>query len=346
MAIRDRKAAARLRICLAGSGGGHVRQLFDLRALYENEDHFFVTEDTALGRSVAEKHRAHFVDHVALGQARLGAPFRMAWAGVRNAVQSLKIIRSERPDLVITTGAGSMYFATLFARLMGARIVLIDSFARFKRPSAFARLARPLAHVRIAQSEMAAAAWPGAIAFDPLRPLDREQREKEPLLFATVGATLRFDRLVEMVADAKRTGLIPERVIIQTGEGGPLPQGEGIEAHRTLPFDELSDILKRASIVVCHAGTGSIITALREGCRVIAVPRRFARGEHYDDHQSEITTAFVDRGLVIEAEEGEDFAAALIEARERPQRFVTTDHGPLIAHLGDDLARHRREARS
>lgn len=331
-------ANTRLRICLAGSGGGHVRQLFDLRPLYEGEDHFFVTEDTALGRSVAERHRAHFVDHVALGQARLGAPFRMAWAGVRNAVQSLKIILRERPDLVITTGAGSMYFATLFARMMGARIVLIDSFARFRSPSAFARLARPLAHVRIAQSKAAADAWPGAIAFDPLRPLDKAPLDKEPLLFATVGATLRFDRLVEMVVDAKRKGLIPERVILQTGDNGPLPQEAGIEAHQALPFDQVGDILKRASIVVCHAGTGSIVTALREGCRVIAVPRRFARGEHYDDHQAEITTAFAERGLVIEAEEADDFAAALIEARQRPQRFMTTDHGPLIAHLGRDMA--------
>lgn len=338
-------ADARLRICLAGSGGGHVRQLFDLRPLYEGEDHFFVTEDTALGRSVAEKHRAHFVDHVALGQARLGAPFKMAWAGARNAWQSLRIVLRERPGLVITTGAGSMYFVTLFARLTGARIVLIDSFARFRRPSAFARLAAPLAHVRIAQSQLAANAWPGAIAFDPLRPLDRPPADKEPLLFATVGATLRFDRLVELVVDAKRKGLIPEHVILQTGENGPLPQGEGIEAHHTLPFDRVGEILKRASIVICHAGTGSIITALREGCRVIAVPRRFARGEHYDDHQAEITTAFAERGLVVEAEEADDFARVLAEARARPQRFVTTDHGPLIAHLAGDVAAAARKGK-
>lgn len=331
----------RTRICLAGSGGGHVRQLFDLTALYEDEDHFFVTEDTALGRSVAAKSRAHFVAHVALGQARLGAPIHMLMAAFRNAAQSLKIIRKERPSLVITTGAGSMFFVTLFARLMGSRIILIDSFARFSGPSAFARIARPLAHMRVAQSRISAENWPGAIAFDPLRELEREQQPKEPLLFATVGATLRFDRLVEMVADAKQRGLISEDVIFQTGDGGPLPQGDGIEAHEALPFDQVGSILRRASIVVCHAGTGSIITALREGCKVIVVPRRFALGEHYDDHQSEITTAFVERGLVSMANNAEELAVALKEARQRPQRFVTTDHQPLIAHLADDLARHR-----
>ncbi|MET0270498.1 MAG: beta-1,4-glucuronosyltransferase WelK [Sphingomonas sp.] len=320
-----------MRICLAGSGGGHVRQLLDLEPLWRDHDHFFVTEDLALGRSIAENHRTFFVPHVALGQAKLGAPFRMAAAAARNLAQSARIIARQKPDVVITTGAGSVYFATLFARLRGARIVLVDSFARFHGRSAFARIADPIAHVRIAQSEAVAKEWRGSTLFDPFRRQDAPERAREPLLFATVGATLPFDRLIGLVEGARRDGLIPETIIAQTGLGGARP--EGLDTVESLPFDKVQGILARADIVVCHGGTGSLITALRQGCRVIAVPRRYARGEHYDDHQFEITSAFAQRGLISVAETPEEFAAALAEARARQPVSATTDPSALIDHL-------------
>ena len=334
-----------LKLCLCGSGGGHVRQLLDLKPVWEHEDHVFVTEDLALGRSIAAEHPTRFVDHVALGQARLGAPARMVWAGIRNFVQSVRIVLDERPDVVITTGAGSMFFVALAARVLGARVVAIDSFARFKGPSAFARIAGPIAHVRIAQSAPSGAKWGNARVFDPLRVLDRPRPAKEPLLFATVGATLGFDRLVRMVERAKADGLIPEHVVLQVGEDSRVPVSAVEEVRETIPFGEVQDILKRADIVVSHGGTGSLITALREGCRVIAVPRLFALGEHYDDHQLEITSAFAERGLLTVAQSEEGFAEALAAARVAEPVCVTTDPQALIAHLRTLLAGWAKPAR-
>lgn len=325
-------------LCLAASGGGHVRQILDLEPLWGGENHVFVTEDTALGRSIAKDHPCEYVSHVALGQAKLGAPFRMAWAAVRNCVESLKIIMKHRPYAVITTGAGSMFFTIAWARLFGARIILVDSFARFDRPSAFARIGGPLAHLRIAQAEASGKQWPGSVVFDPFRTLDTPRPAKKPLLFATVGATLKFDRLVKLVAGAREAGLLDGYdIIIQTGEGGFKP--DGIECHETLPFERMKQILHEADIVVCHGGTGSLITALREGCRIIAVPRRFDRGEHYDDHQSEITGAFAERGLLQTADMDEEFARALEKARESEPICATTDPSALIAYLKEYLAK-------
>lgn len=333
----DRSVKNSARLCLAASGGGHIRQLLDLEPVWRNHNIFFVTEDTALGQSIAEKHPAYFVSHVALGQARLGAPIKMLFAGIRNCLQSARIIWRERPDVVITTGAGSMFFTVLWARLLGARIILVDSFARFKRPSAFAKIAGPFAHVRISQAPEAAANWPGARLFDPFRILDAERPAKERLLFATVGATLPFDRLVKLVAKAKTDGLIDEHVIIQTGKDGA--QIAGLETHETLPFDAIKQLLQRADIVVCHGGTGSLITALQAGCRVIGIPRSFALGEHYDDHQVEICQAFADRGLIAVVGDDEDLGPALDVARSMVPRQATTDPKALIEFLNAELSK-------
>lgn len=324
------------KLCLAASGGGHVRQILDLQPAWQDFPRVFVTEDTALGRSIGEEQPTRFVPHFALGQARLGSPFRMLWQAGRSIFASLAIVARERPDIVITTGAGSCLFIVLFARMAGARIILIDSFARFDAPSAFARLAGPLAHVRVAQSAASAAKWPGARMFDPFRLLEGPRPVKEPLLLATVGATLKFDRLVGLVAVAKGRGLLPERVIVQTGIDGARP--EGVEVVESMPFNEMKELLARADIAVCHGGTGSLIVALHSGCRVIAVPRRFERGEHYDNHQAEIVATFASRGLLHVADTDEEFAAALQAARAADPVMATTDPRALNAFLQEEIA--------
>jgi UDP-N-acetylglucosamine--N-acetylmuramyl-(pentapeptide) pyrophosphoryl-undecaprenol N-acetylglucosamine transferase len=327
------------RLALVASGGGHVRQLLDLEPVWASYDRFFLTEDTALGQSIAERERTYFVPHFALGQARLGAPLKMIWASLRNSIISARVMLRERPEVLITTGAGACFFAVLWARLSGSRIILIESFARFDHPSKFARIAGPLAHHMIVQSAALAAFMPRAAVFDPLRILDLRTPPKRPMVFATVGATLPFDRLVESVAELKLRGEIFEDVLIQTGVGGTSPPG--IKTVPTLPFDEVQRVLDDADIVICHGGTGSLITALRRGCRVIVMPRQAALKEHYDDHQAEITRAFAARGLVTIANTVDELAQALRTVRASPPICATTDPRALIDHLRGVLAASR-----
>lgn len=233
--------------------------------------------------------------------------------------------------MLISTGAGAVYFTVLWARLLGTKIILIESFARFTSLSAFAKIAGPLAHHGIVQSNALKTLWPKAMVFDPLKIEDRPATQKQDLLFATVGATLPFDRLVETVARSAEKGEITERIIIQTGEGGLKPPG--LETSETFPFDYILDLLKDAKIVVCHGGTGSLITALRNGCIVIAMPRLYALGEHYDDHQSDIIAAFSARGLILVANSEDEMSAALTQARVMTPVVATTDHSRLVEYL-------------
>jgi UDP-N-acetylglucosamine--N-acetylmuramyl-(pentapeptide) pyrophosphoryl-undecaprenol N-acetylglucosamine transferase len=328
----------RLRICLAGSGGGHLRQLLDLERVWSNHDYFIVSEESALSRSLAQDHPVHTVAHFALGQAKLGDPWKMLISGLRNFWQSAKIAFRERPDIVITTGAGSVLFTILWARLLGARFILIESFARFDKPSLFSRMAAPFAHHKIVQSSALAAAFNDAQVFDPLEILDTPRRRKKPLVFVTVGATLPFDRMVRAVSILKARGEIPEDVVIQTGIGGYAPKG--IETFETLPFDRMLSYMREADIVVCHGGTGSLITALREGCRTVVMPRQFKHGDHYDNHQDEITRAFSGRGLVTTANSVDELAEALKIARAREPVCATTNHARLTNFLRGILAQY------
>lgn len=120
-------------------------------------------------------------------------------------------------------------------------------------------------------------------------------------------------------------------MIAQVGENGRVV--DGFETHETLPFDQVKAILHDADIVVCHGGTGSLVTALQAGCKTIAVPRRFERGEHYDDHQLEITSAFKARGMILTAETQDEFDSALAQWREKRPVVATRDPAEMLAHI-------------
>jgi UDP-N-acetylglucosamine--N-acetylmuramyl-(pentapeptide) pyrophosphoryl-undecaprenol N-acetylglucosamine transferase len=337
--------ARKLRICLAGSGGGHLRQLLDLEPVWREYDHFFVTEQSALGESVAKDHRARFVQHYSFGQVRWGQPIKMLAAMARNLVQSIRILAKERPDVILTTGAGAVFWTALLGRLTGARLILVESFARFRGPSKFGLMVKPFATDLIVQSPQLKRRWPAALIFDPFRMLEGPRPAKQPLMLVTVGATLPFERLIEGMKELVDRGEVPEQVVLQTGRGSRFAQGEDGRSRTvaTLDFEDLKRILRDADIVVTHGGTGSLITALREGCRVVAMPRRFEHKELYDDHQIEIITAFAERGLIEVALEPSQLGAAIERARRKVPPMATTDPSELLGWLEARLAAIARQ---
>ena len=322
-----------LRICLAASGGGHIRQVLDLEYFWADHHSFFVTEDTALGRSIAQTHETYFLPHVALGQAKSGQTWQMLRGASSSFRKSLKILLETRPDIIVTTGAGSMAFLVGWGRMLGAKVILIDSFARFDAPSKFARLIGPLAHLRIAQAQGVAEKWSRSLKFDPFRVLDEERPEKDPLIFATVGATLAFPRLVDIIVGANASGKLRENIILQSGLDGMKGREESFDWRETFTFAEMKALLRKADFVVCHGGTGSLITALQAGCKVIAIPRRRELGEHYDDHQAEITENLRKRGLIEVADNCEEFLAAVERLRTKEPIIATTDYSEMSNYL-------------
>jgi UDP-N-acetylglucosamine:LPS N-acetylglucosamine transferase len=66
----------------------------------------------------------------------------------------------EKPDVIITTGAGVVVFFCIFAKLLGAKLIFIESMAKVDKPTLTARLLYPFADLFIVQ-------WPGLLKFFP-----------------------------------------------------------------------------------------------------------------------------------------------------------------------------------
>jgi UDP-N-acetylglucosamine transferase subunit ALG13 len=147
------------------------------------------------------------------------------------------------------------------------------------------------------------------------------------LIFVTVGTNeAPFDRLVEAVS------LLPanEEIFVQCGASAVRPPNP--TCHDFMLFDDLVAEMRRAQIVVTHAGIGSIMSALASGKRPVVVPRLARYGEAVDDHQLPVARRLESSGLVTLVETPASLGAAVSNERSSP----SLDEGTLDVDLGPD----------
>ena len=118
------------------------------------------------------------------------------------------------------------------------------------------------------------------------------------VIFVTVGAQMPFDRLVKAVDDwARASGR--NDVFAQIGQSEYLPSN--IEWTQFLSPEEFKHKYETAKVIVAHAGTGSLITALQLSKPILIMPRRASLRETRNDHQVATSEQFLRFGSVTVA---------------------------------------------
>jgi len=102
------------------------------------------------------------------------------------------------------------------------------------------------------------------------------------VIFVTVGTQLSFDRLITAV-DKWSVNNPSDKVFAQVGPTDYAPKH--IEFADFVAPDVADGLFKQASLIVSHAGMGSILTALKYKKPILIMPRRASLGEHRNDHQ-------------------------------------------------------------
>ncbi len=115
------------------------------------------------------------------------------------------------------------------------------------------------------------------------------------LILVIVGLMYGFEQLVKKMDEI--AGTIDEEVVMQIGNTSYEPKNA--EYFRFVSEEEIDRLYNNARVVVCHAGVGSILTALAHNKPTIVVPRKKKFGEHVDDHQLEIARELEKEGRII-----------------------------------------------
>lgn len=102
------------------------------------------------------------------------------------------------------------------------------------------------------------------------------------MIFITVGTQLPFDRLV-LAVDGWAAEHPTVEVFAQTGPTTRPP--EHMPYAEFLSPKQVDDMIKRATLIIAHAGMGSILSALQFQKPIIILPRNAQLKEHRSNHQ-------------------------------------------------------------
>ena len=137
------------------------------------------------------------------------------------------------------------------------------------------------------------------------------------MIFATVGSQEPFDRLIRAIDEwAKSRGR--SDVFAQIGNSTFRPRH--IEFTKFLEPVKFNQVVREATIIVAHAGMGSIISALELGKPIVVMPRRGKLRETRNDHQVATAERFGSHGQVIVAQDQHDFVEKLDYALTVPEK--------------------------
>lgn len=105
-----------------------------------------------------------------------------------------------------------------------------------------------------------------------------------------------------------------------------------------MPYEQVENAMARADSVICHAGIGTIMTALKAGHTPVVVPRQARHDEHVDDHQLDIATRFAQQGLVCCVTTETDLAPLLTARSERGPAQIGKGSAELRAAVSSAVA--------
>ena len=122
------------KLALIASSGGHLYQLFSLKNFWENKEHFWVSFDTQDAEYLLKNEKVYWAYY---------PTNRNIKNLFRNLILSFRLLRRERPDAVISTGAGVCVPFIIMARFMGIKTLYLESITRNQELSLSAKIVYP-----------------------------------------------------------------------------------------------------------------------------------------------------------------------------------------------------------
>jgi len=133
-----------MKICLVGSSGGHLTHLYMLKPFWKDKDRFWVTFDKEDARSVLKDERmypCYFPTNRNLKML------------IKNTGLAWKILRKEKPDFIISSGAAVAVPFFYLGKLFGAKTIYIEVFDRIDHATLTGRMVYPVTDRFIVQWE-------------------------------------------------------------------------------------------------------------------------------------------------------------------------------------------------
>ena len=143
----------KLKVCLVGSSGGHLDHLYALKPFWEDKDRFWATFDKEDSRTLLAGEKIYPVYYPSN---------RSLKALIINTVRAVRILKAEKPDLIVSAGAAPAVPFFYIGKLMGAKTIFIEAYDRIDKASLTGKLCYWASDVFIVQWEPMLKVFPKA----------------------------------------------------------------------------------------------------------------------------------------------------------------------------------------
>ena len=146
-----------------------------------------------------------------------------------------------------------------------------------------------------------------------------------------------FHRLLEEIDNLIKKGIIKEEVIVQAGY--TKYETQNMEQFDLIDSKQLEELQQKARIIITHGGVGSIISSIKKGKKVIAVPRLHKYGEHVNDHQKEIVETYNKKGYIIGVKGVGGLEKALTKVKDFEPKPLQSNNQKMLNLISDFIDR-------
>ncbi len=277
-------ADTRKRILAVASGGGHWEQMLLLRDAFVGHDISFATTMKGLGE------RAGIAGVRVIHDCNRNSPMSAVFC----VLDLLRVMARVRPQVIVSTGALPGFLALAIGRRFGVKTIWVDSIANAEELSMAGQKAKAHADLWLSQwpfvAERSGAAMRGRCC---------DLRDgRHPIALPTLCRRAGCHRRAARSSHRRQT----------CGDTDARPHLDRHEHLDPVTFDRF---VREASVIVGHAGIGSILSAGRAGKPIILYPRRASLGEHRNEHQLATVAALCDRPGIHIAHSDEELEALL-----------------------------------
>lgn len=134
------------KVCFAASSGGHLEEASMLKEIKDAYDCFLLTEQNHF-HELDFCDKVYYVPQINRSEKGFLAHFMKLF------IKSARILREEKPDCVVSTGALVTFPICVLCKLTGRKVIYIESFARVDGLSLTGKLMRRIADLYIVQWE-------------------------------------------------------------------------------------------------------------------------------------------------------------------------------------------------
>lgn len=131
-----------VKICAVASAGGHLSQLLKLASCWESYESFYITTCDSVYDTLNKIGKTYVV-----GECNREHPL----AVIRVFYRCTRLVLRERPDVLISTGAAAGCMACFVGKLLGAKIIWIDSITNVQQLSLSGKMVRYIADLFLVQ---------------------------------------------------------------------------------------------------------------------------------------------------------------------------------------------------